>query len=505
MSKKDGRLIKINWDGNIISGQITDDLSHNIDEILSTCKENSGNKSRIMGEDSTDFNFEAAYDPAATYTFNDLLTAMLLKTSASVSFGEIRDTGTYYSCTGFITNLALTAPKNELTTFTGTFLSTGVLTQSDFPIMSFGDNQYGQLGMGTKTNYAGALKYPQLGKSSEHVKLGFHGIITFSDDTIKTFGRNDWGELMTGNETDYNGAIQTIDLSVAGKSIAKISCQANGTFILYDDDTMKCCGWNQIYGSLGVSNTTDVNGAIQTIDRAVGGKSISFMESGSEYTLLIYNDDTAVVWGRNDFGQIGTGNNTNYVGVPQTVDFSESGKSIIGMGCGTQHTVILFDDGYVKTFGYNALGQLGAGDVVDKLDVIQYIDMSESGKTVDFVRCGNDHSVIVYTDGYIKTFGYNGFGQLGKGNNTNYAGVPQLIDMTYGTATILDVICGANHTIIIYNNGYIKSFGKNTIGQLGAGDIVDKLDVVQTIDLDIKDVNNIIATASGDTNIIRYR
>jgi hypothetical protein len=132
MAKKDGRLLFLKFGGNTMEGQITGNMSIDIDEILATTKDSAGHKERLMGEDSISFDFEAAYDPAAAANtaFDDLVTLALAKSSAVVYFGEITTGGLYFTCTGFISNLTLGAPKNDLTTYTGTFVSSGALTSA---------------------------------------------------------------------------------------------------------------------------------------------------------------------------------------------------------------------------------------------------------------------------------------------------------------------------------------------------------------------------------------
>lgn len=119
--------------------------------------------------------------------------------------------------------------------------------------------------------------------------------------------------------------------------------------------------------------------------------------------------------------------------------------------------------------GTNASGQLGIGTIsnetrINPVKVMENVKIVRSGK--------NGFGIILTMSGDLYAFGNNQFGQLGLGtgfnsdSNTNCTAFPTLIDLNK-QHKIIDVACGAQHTLLLTENGEVFSFGSNLTGQLG--------------------------------------
>ena len=84
--------------------------------------------------------------------------------------------------------------------------------------------------------------------------------------------------------------------------------------------------------------------------------------AGYNHTIGIKTDGTLWAWGRNDYGQLGDGTNTNK-NVPTQIGTDTNWKLI---AAGDNHTMAIKDNGTLWAWGRNNYGQLGDGTTVNK-------------------------------------------------------------------------------------------------------------------------------------------
>ncbi|KAH3744373.1 X-linked retinitis pigmentosa GTPase regulator [Pelomyxa schiedti] len=92
------------------------------------------------------------------------------------------------------------------------------------------------------------------------------------------------------------------------------------------------------------------------------------------------------------------------------------------------------------------------------------------------VTCGENHTAVITEEGRLYTFGDNKTGQLGTGDNTQ-RNTPSLVNFSADTRVIQIAAGGAHgqgHTIAVVESGSIYSWGSNSEGQLGLGDLVNR-------------------------------
>ena len=157
--------------------------------------------------------------------------------------------------------------------------------------------------------------------------------------------------------------------------------------------------------------------------------------------------------------------------------------------CGTdEFTLALFDTGEVYHTGYGGHGQNGDGTTSDYayfrrvgrsggrgtgvLRDVRIIKVGHSAKTGHMGEIST-HSCYALSDaGAVYTWGYNGYGQLGHGNTTNYS-TPTQIDQTwFHNKKIVDMWMGGYNYQIAYaqtEDGDLYSWGYNGDGGLGNG------------------------------------
>ncbi|XP_076623337.1 MYC binding protein highwire isoform X2 [Colletes latitarsis] len=86
-----------------------------------------------------------------------------------------------------------------------------------------------------------------------------------------------------------------------------------------------------------------------------------------------------------------------------------SESPVVQVSCGLHHTVVLLQNGEVYTFGSNAYGQLGVGDLAAHAGPVH---VKVSGIATQ-VAAGSNHTVVLTSKGEVFTFGAYQKGQLG--------------------------------------------------------------------------------------------
>ncbi|MDT7513481.1 InlB B-repeat-containing protein, partial [Bifidobacterium sp. H1HS10N] len=156
--------------------------------------------------------------------------------------------------------------------------------------------------------------------------------------------------------------------------------------------------------------------------------------SGSKYdgstsygfSLAIGSDGNAYAWGNNTYGQLGDGSRTSRT-TPVLVKKPEGAPTdftYVQVSAGYEHSLALGSDGYVYTWGWNNYGQLGNNSHISSTapvrvrDPANPTDTSKGLKAVQ-VSGGTYHSLAVGADGNTYAWGYNSSGQLGDGTTTS--------------------------------------------------------------------------------------
>lgn len=201
--------------------------------------------------------------------------------------------------------------------------------------------------------------------------------------------------------------------------------------------------------------------------------------SGGSYSWGIGHQHKAfVTWtgqvrtgGDNTYGQCGTGNTQSSSVAQIRVDAETYLKGAVEVALGENHTLVRMVDGTVLACGRNNHGQCGNGTNTDTLFATPVIDDEGNPVTnVIQVAAGGNHSAILHADGVVRTFGRNTEGQLGINSTTDSnVAVRILNSVSQSFTTPMSYIdCGVNHTgMITTTNGYPYTCGTNDYGELG--------------------------------------
>ncbi|MDD5434431.1 MAG: hypothetical protein PH343_03280, partial [Nitrospira sp.] len=128
---------------------------------------------------------------------------------------------------------------------------------------------------------------------------------------------------------------------------------------------------------------------------------------------------------------------------------------------GTNHNCAVMSDGTVKCWGNNNFGQLGDGTQTNRTMPVAVSGIS----TAVAIAGGYTHTCAVLAGGSVQCWGYNNVGQLGDGTTTNHI-TPVVVS---GISTAVGIEAGTYHTCAVLADGAVKCWGANSAGQLGDG------------------------------------
>lgn len=234
------------------------------------------------------------------------------------------------------------------------------------------------------------------------------------------------------------------------------------------------CGWN-LYGQTG----TGIPTTQQTVLSPVQVGSLSnwtHIAGGDEHSLAINSNGNLFTWGRNQFGQLGLGT----VDVPPTATtYDYSSPVQVGalttwtaIAAGEWHSIAI-SAGKLYTWGLNNYGQLGLNDVIPRSSPVQV------GVATNWVSigCSAQSCFAINSLGQLFSWGRNVDGELGLGDI-----VGRSLPVQVGALTTWSKIRGPNvgyHAGALTTTGKLYTWGKNVVGQLGLGDTTSRSSPVQ--------------------------
>jgi alpha-tubulin suppressor-like RCC1 family protein len=328
----------------------------------------------------------------------------------------------------------------------------------------WGNNQFGEIGDGSHSDryfpvaVAGTVKFTEITAGGGHTC----GIST--NGAAYCWGSNGNGQLGDGTLTD-----RATPAPVAG-GLTFLALSAGGvhTCGIASDNTAYCWGYN---GNGQLGDSTFNNRSLPT--PVVGGQQFVAISAGkASHSCAVTASGQAFCWGANDYGELGTGDQTKRP-APVAV---EGGLVFQTIHAGYAHTCGLTVDGTAYCWGRNFYGQLGTGDQVVGQD--QSMPTAVTGglkwallRVGAYFTCGLEQGTSA-----AYCWGYNSSGQLGvdvsgvctdqNGIASQCAGSPSAVS---GGLAFTALDASTQHTCALTQGGVAYCWGADSYGQLGDG------------------------------------
>jgi alpha-tubulin suppressor-like RCC1 family protein len=196
----------------------------------------------------------------------------------------------------------------------------------------------------------------------------------------------------------------------------------------------------------------------------VGLSNVKQVAGGQNFGLALLNNGTVKAWGMNTVGQLGNGTIKEHSPVTVPVEVKEL-KGVKAIAAGESFGLALLENGTVMAWGEDEFGALcnktkGEG-------VFSDVPVKVEGLTeeVTEIAAGGLSSYFLMKGGTEKACGFNEFGQLGNGSTTS-ADEPVAVS---GLSGLKAISGGQQFALALLGSGKVDAWGSEEFGQLGNG------------------------------------
>jgi alpha-tubulin suppressor-like RCC1 family protein len=329
--------------------------------------------------------------------------------------------------------------------------------KSNGSLQCWGDNRYGQLGVGDTTSRPAPTHVPISDVSKVFLPTG-NGEITADLANFSCAITTDNALLCWGDNrsTQFGAApdrvLSPAKVAVLSGSPSYVAIGGGYMCVLDASGSVACLGSNAS-GQLGVDGPQNRPTPVQ-VEGLVADKLLA----GVSHTCARRPDGTMLCWGSNVFGQLGTGDS---VSRSKPLEVTALAGRVARLATGANHTCAQTPEGELWCWGDNRYGQLGLGDRANRSSPAKLPGALDASSKV---FAGGGHSCAIHADGSFWCWGDNRSGQLGVGDTDPRLAPTQVTTLGNGVAA---AYTGGAHTCVLKTDASVWCWGNNQYGQLG--------------------------------------
>jgi alpha-tubulin suppressor-like RCC1 family protein len=331
----------------------------------------------------------------------------------------------------------------------------------------WGRNNYGQLGINDTLHRSSPVQVFgadwKLASSS-----GDHVLAIKTDGTLWVWGYNSYNQLGTNNAITRSSPVQ-----LSGTNWLQVDCASQQSAAIKTDGTLWTWGQN-VYGQLGTNDRLSKSSPVQ-----VSGTNWKQVGVGQRMIAAIKTDGTLWTWGRNHYGQLGV---NDMAARSSPVQILGGGTNWKQVSLGVWTSAAIKTDGTLWVWGRNNYGQLGTNDntTINKssptqLSGINWKQVSPGGEA------NSPMMVAVKTDGTLWGWGANAQGELGTNDRIRRSSPVQIAGTNWKQVTARPQGSFSSGVFAVKTDGTLWTWGLNLWGALGDNTTISKSSPVQTV------------------------
>ncbi|KAM9953555.1 hypothetical protein ACTFIR_008630 [Dictyostelium discoideum] len=300
-----------------------------------------------------------------------------------------------------------------------------VLTR-DGKVLGFGENNFGQLGLGDTRNRTAPTPVETL--NNQHIiDIGVgldHSIAVTKAGHVFGWGYNVEGQI--------------------GQKVVEYTRMNSTTEVMDGEEEGGP-------GSLREQMIPDVEYTLPTLVPGLEQIKISNVFCGYDSTFLLSARGNVYSFGSNEIGTLGLGSELKgRVTKPTKIKFTETNEKIKQLSSGASHTLFLTSGGNVYSCGWGTEGRLGLGMDTSNRDsptLIKYFNQNQNKIKIVKVSAGGSHSMALDDQGRVYTWGNGSNGKLGHGNESD-ENLPKQINF-FSHSNVIDIFAGIDNSLVL--------------------------------------------------------
>ena len=354
-----------------------------------------------------------------------------------------------------------------------------VLLSKNGKLLSWGKNNNGQLGLGAGFRDAFTPKtIPPFSEKSKIVKVaaGYGMSMALTADG-KLYGFGDNSGMQLGQHKNRRLPKPTLIRSPASLVFTQVACGKSHCLAI--NKLGKVFAWGtDTYGQLGLGESKKGT-SIQKPEMIskIASHVFTSVVASATGSYAVTEKGELFAWGKNNAGQLGLRSTKKPKYVPEIVIKSNDDAGIVSLSAGgyafqyESHTAVVLANHDAYTWGWNTFGQLGNSDSEARQGIPTKSAWLAKQK-LKAIECGQFTTAAVTEGGELYMWGLNEAGQLGRGEfATSNSDGPRRVVLD---GQVASVSIGYGHVLALTKDGRVFSWGKNFYGQLGLGDHRDK-------------------------------